>query len=593
MRRFKGASPLRLRRGGVIVQVGVMSTIILGMGALAIDVGAMYTTQTELQAAADSAALAAAQRLMGDDGGAAPVDVARDAAVEYAGLNKVDGSYAGLAAGSDVEFGRAQVGSNGRWQFTPVSGGFDCVRVTVRKSADSPNGALAMTFANIFGVAQKDLWARATAMLIPRDIAVVCDLSGSMGDDSNAIKVTRTDGGYTNARDIWAALNGPESPRPYEPAPETSSPYAGDTGPTFGLLNTWGSPLLPGYNGASDAGLVFIQKTKNVSGAALTKLTSSLTSRGYTSAERAALLTGVTSSGNDSNSSRWQNRAGVCLNLATWRSGKAGSVQGSGGDGDNLVEDSEVSWVAKPSFAVNWVWKDFIDFPQTTHFPSGSSGFRYRYGLKTFVDFLLVERRSYNETNVMWQTPEQPLRAVKDAVQVLSNTIVALDSPDHMSLESFATTAVHEVNLSEDMQAVPTRLYQRQSAHFNDTTNIGGGIVKGINELESPRARDAAKKIIVLLSDGVPNIDENGNYDGGGGPGRAYALAMADVAADKNIAIYAVSVGYGADRPLMQAIANATYGQEFYAQGSPDEYTEQLEDIFRSLGGRRPVALIQ
>ena len=47
-----------LRRGGVIVQVAVMMTVVMGMGALAIDVGAMYTAKTELQAAADLAALA-------------------------------------------------------------------------------------------------------------------------------------------------------------------------------------------------------------------------------------------------------------------------------------------------------------------------------------------------------------------------------------------------------------------------------------------------------------------------------------------------------------------------------------------------------
>ena len=34
-------------------------------------------------------------------------------------------------------------------------------------------------------------------------------------------------------------------------------------------------------------------------------------------------------------------------------------------------------------------------------------------------------------------------------------------------------------------------------------------------------------------------------------------------------------------------------GQEFYAVGSPEEYTEQLQDIFRAIGGKRPVALIE
>ena len=44
---------------------------------------------------------------------------------------------------------------------------------------------------------------------------------------------------------------------------------------------------------------------------------------------------------------------------------------------------------------------------------------------------------------------------------------------------------------------------------------------------------------------------------------------------------------------LMQEIATIGGGQEFYAVGNPEEYTEQLELIFRSLGGERPVALIE
>lgn len=581
MKRFLGANR-RVRRGAVVVQVAVMSTVILGMGALAIDVGSMYATQTELQAAADSAALAAAQRLMGDDSGVSPTTLARETASEYAAMHKVAGYNATLEA-SDVELGRAQ-SAGGRWEFSPAAGGFDCVRVLVRKTENSPNGALSLGFANIFGVGKKDLWARATAMLIPRDIAVVIDLSGSMTDDSVPTSWNRSDGGYCNARDIWCALNGPESPRPYEPAAETASAYASDTGPVYGIMTQWGSPLLPGsYNASSDAGLIQIQNKTNASGSALSTLTSSLTTRGYNTAERQALLTKVTTSGNDNDSARQRNRIGVCLGLATWRSGKAGSTMGSGGDGDDLVETGEVTWTSRPSYAANWQWSDFVGYMQ-----SNGGTFRYRYGPKSLTQFILADRRMYSETNNLWQTPEQPLRAVKDAVQTLADTITAMDSPDHLSLESFATTSVHEVNLTDNLQSIPTRLYQRQAGHFNETTNIGGGLQKGIAELKSGRARAAAKKMIVLMSDGVPNIDENGNYDSAGGPGRAWALAQADIAADEGFTVYAVSVGVGADRPLMQSIAATTFGQEFYAAGSPEEYAQELERIFRSLGGRRP-----
>jgi len=68
---------------------------------------------------------------------------------------------------------------------------------------------------------------------------------------------------------------------------------------------------------------------------------------------------------------------------------------------------------------------------------------------------------------------------------------------------------------------------------------------------------------------------------------------VAQMAADEGFRVYTVSVGYNVDRELLQEIATIGNGQEFYAAGNPDEYTDQLEMIFRALGGKRPVALIE
>lgn len=587
MIRYGPTRNTRLRRGGVVVQVAVMSTVIMGMGALAIDVGAMYTAKVELQAAADSAALAAATMLMGDDTGYSPEALARQVAQDYASLNEANGKPIDLSQ-DDVELGRAEYNpSSNRFEFVPTSGGYDAVKITTRLSDGNASGALAMTFANVFGVSKKEMWADAVATLIPRDIAVVIDLSGSMNFDSQTMYWNRNDGGYSNLRDIWAALDGPAPSRPYEPGSELETEYASDSGPTYGNMDQWGNPLLPGsYSASSDPGLVYIRKGQNSSSSTFS---SKLSAAGYNNHERAALLDGYP---NDNSTSRWRNRAGVLLGLATWRSGKSGSTMGSGGDGDNYIEDWEVTWAPVPDFA-SWRWRDYIDFGNGRNYRYGSSSytqFRYRYGLKTLTDFMLRYEPTYNDTNVLWQTPEQPLQAVKDAVQVLTNTIEALDSPDQMSLESFGTTSRHEENLTHDVQDISSKLYERQAAHINGNTNIGGGMWRGINELSSSRARGAARKVMVVMSDGVANINESGSYTTSGGG--AYALAAADECADRDIIVYAVSVGYGVDRALMQEIANKTNGQEFYASGSPEEYTEQLEAIFRSLGGKRPVALI-
>ncbi len=731
-RRLRPSVPGRFRRrAGVVVQVAVMSTLIMGFGALAVDVGVMYSAKAELQTAADSAALAAAASLSPEDG-SDPVEMARQRAAEYAGRHRVYGDQVQLNPYSDVELGKAVYNpATDKFEFQPTDSNHDAVRITVRRTEDSAGGPIPLMFANIMGVAEKELWARASAVLIPRDIAVVIDLSNSMCWDSQLRFWNRTDGGYSNLRDVWAALDGPAPEHPYLPGSELDTEYADDTGPSFGQMNEWGDPLIPGaYDVATDPGLVYLPRgvkwlddlhSENVleewpasranemllaggynvwerwalltnecagyltppetnalgftsrviweAGAtgSTDKITVYLTSGAGSSAlsnfqiavPSAALATALATASSQyghpvsiinpdphtglvgikfeetdlgengvvetewfsfhvprytvystevacksgpawatvthnyqavdkSNTTRWRLRVGAVLGVNVWHSGMAGGYVGNG-DG-TIDSDAEVTWAAAPDFAINWNWKTYIDNGGYTN----PSQFRYRYGLKTFTDFLLEKQPQSNQTDGLWATPEQPLRATKDAVQTMVNVITALDSLDHLSLEIFATTARHQVNLTDDLQAVADSLYTKQSGHWDRSTNMGGGIQKAIEELRSVRARAASAKVIVLMSDGVPNVTETGaSVADGDWRAKQYALSMAQMAADEGMCIYAVSVGYSVDRDLMQQIATLAHGQEFYAAGSPEEYTEQLEDIFRALGGKRPVALIE
>lgn len=582
-------------RGGVVVQVALFSTVMVGMGALAIDVGAMYTTRTELQAAVDAAALAAASNLVGD-GVDDPRTMAILAADEFARRNSVLRRHVGIDADRDIEFGSAAYdGARQRFTFRPGGQNFDAVRVTVRRTANSQGGALQLTFAQLFGYRSKDLWASATAVLIPRDIAVVIDLSGSMNDDSEFYHYRRyrgddgswRDGIQINLRDIWCALNGPPPTYPYIPSSEGTSEYATDTGPTIGAMSVWGSEIIPEtYNPTTDPGLWYIPKSATCTS---TAARNSLQSRGYTNDEINVLCSGSS----DGNATHFRNRSAVICGLASWNSGRSGGR--AGGDGDALVENGELVWIGYPDFRVNWTWADYVTYMQSssTAMYSANSAFRYRYGLKTFTNFLLENRPRANQTR-LWGTPEQPLQAVKDAVQAMINVIEALDSMDHVSLEVFAQTSRHEVNLTDNLQLVPTRLNGRQAAHYDSVTNIAGGMNQAIIELTSTRARSAAKKVMVLMSDGKPNVDSNGDYAGEDSPVVIqWCLDVAQNAANAGIQIYTVSVGGDADPELMAQIAEITGGQHFHAEGTPEEYRDQLEMIFRTLGGRRPVALIQ
>lgn len=575
----------RARRATVVVYTAICMTVVMGMAALAVDIGALYQAQAELQRTADGAALAAAGQLIAE--GVEDHELAAlDAAAGVAERNQVLRGSADLNLERDVEFGRATYSeATGRYTFQPGGAYYDAVRVTVRRTQGSPGGPIELMFARFLGHDTRGLEARAAAVLVPRDIAVVIDLSGSMSYDSELRYWNRGDGGYPNTRDIWCALDGPEPERPYLPGSETETEYADDLGPTIGAMSEWGSPLFPTtYAASTDPGLWYIQKGSATSDP---NLLSDLSARGYNTAEINALK----KKDSDSSGNAFRNRAAVMLGLANWRSGKAGACYpGTPSNGDDVVNDNELIWIAYPPYRVNWTWYDFIDYVQGSSI--SNTTFRYRYGLKTYVDFLLQAKRQYSQTNILWATPQQPLRAVKDAVQALVDVVTALDSQDHLSLEVFATGSRHEVDLSADLQSIADRLYDLQAAHYDTgQTSIGAGLSRAISELTSERSRPNAHKVILLMSDGVPNTDENGNSNTAAA--RQYALDMADRAVEEHIRIYSISVGYAADRPLMQEIAAKAFGREDYAAGNPEEYTEQLNLIFRTLGGRRQVALIE
>ena len=214
---------------------------------------------------------------------------------------------------NDVQFGKAIYNAAlGRFTFQGGGDVFDAVKVTARRSGDN---AVMMTFAQTLGSSSANIAASAVATLVPRDIVVVIDLSNSMCYDSQLRYYNRSDGGYSNLRDIWAALDGAEPSRPYIPGSELETEYASDTGPTFGKMTEWGDPLLPGYNPTNDEGLYYIRPGYTTTEG---ELVSALATRGYNAAEINALVNGPY----DSQSTSFRNRTAVLLGLAEWHSGK-------------------------------------------------------------------------------------------------------------------------------------------------------------------------------------------------------------------------------------------------------------------------------
>ncbi len=613
---MNGFKSIYRRRGAVAVQVAVSMSAIVGFAALTIDVGVIYNAKTDLQRTADAAALAASSKLASFDEGE-PMTLARAEANRIVQANLVLNEQVQLAD-ADIEFGRAVYNDeSGSYDFEPTSDYPDAVRVVMRKTAGSSNGALQLYFARIFGKQSTDVEAEAVAMMVPRDIAIVADLSSSHTDDSELKNFKNTD---INLFDVWEALpiargtwgigdgvnpyqiGDPGNPPP-PPGAFPGGPGNGGTdpgvlgtgevaGPTFGLMYYWGDSITQSYEPADDPSLRYYKKNRDWYN---NDLEDWYVDAGYSDNEIDALM----SNDYDGNGA-WEERVAVALGLARWDSGKDGGLwesipanQRKNGNGNGWVGGGELTWLVDYPFEQG-SWVDYISFAgkSSSGAAQADSDFRYRFGLKTFTNYLLESRESHAETSDLANVPTQPMQAVKDAVTHMADLIETLDTDDRLSLEIYGQTARHEIDLTDDYESVKNRLNEMQAGHYDAWTNMGGGITRGTEELTSVRARRTARKVMIVLTDGKANVAANGNTgDYTNGP--IYARQMAEVAADQGIRIFAVSVGSDSDSSLMDQIAEIGRGEHFHAEGSIDAYSVQLENIFKKLGGTRPVELIR
>lgn len=646
MYRFWMKKP-RTRRATVLIQAVIFGSLVgLGVAALAVDTGLMFSARQELQSGADSAALAAASQLGAMDN---PTGLARQQATDFALNNTVMGKATNLNAQADVTFGHAVLNGE-KYEFIAGGSPTDAVRVNLKRDSTVSDGPVSLLFAKTFGMNGADLHASAVAMLVPRDMAMVVDLSGSMNDDSEfrhsknfPSETTGTRPAVQiNLKDIWCALpankgtagihNGANPAAPVSPPvvpvggenqpgtgtgkpqkvtgnPGLSIEVSGSTapaGPRWGWMTGWGSEITIGsYNSSSDVGLYYIPKGSTCTN---TDVVANLTECGYSSTERNVL----TSGSNDTNSTHYHNRIKVLLGLAGWKSNKSGGKYSGTTSGDNILDNNEMMQSIPYPFPQG-SWDAYVDYvtKSNSQMASIDSNLRYRYGIKTFVNYLLEdpETETHAGTPQLANTPEMPLQSVKDAVQTLVDEVIALDSDDHLSLELFAQYGSHAVNLTVPstghnlttlLQTIPSTLKTYQSAHVTSLTNIGAGFDQGITELTSVRARAAAAKYIILLTDGKPNVNKNNQSVGNNAASAiSWVNDRADYAKSLGFTIFTIGVGADVDHTLL---TNAATSQEhyFFADSAPDptngnkpKYIKQLKEIFKTIGGKRTVRLIQ
>jgi hypothetical protein len=155
------------RRGGSALFYLVFAlTALVALTSLAVDLGRVQLAKSELRAAADAAARAAAARL-GTGGAAAEV---RSQAVTWARYNVVDGGRSVELENSDIEIGNWDPTRTPK--FSTTGSGTPAVRVNAYLTA-SRNTAIPLAFASIIGFKSCDVTAVSVATCTTHGYAVV------------------------------------------------------------------------------------------------------------------------------------------------------------------------------------------------------------------------------------------------------------------------------------------------------------------------------------------------------------------------------------------------------------------------------------
>ncbi|MES2791546.1 MAG: pilus assembly protein TadG-related protein [Planctomycetota bacterium] len=612
----------RGRKGVIVVYAAIMMVVIFGFAAFAIDVGYMALTVDQLQNAADASALAGAMRMRD---GAATV---RSAARDIASRNFL-GKQAISITDSDIELGVYDLGTHA---FTVNETAANSVRVTTRVT-NKP-----LFFAPVIGTRTFNSSAKAIAIINPRDIVFCIDLSGSMNDDTEPAWATETidaayaGQGYGNVG--TTLMNNLYSDLGFGTYPGTSE----SIGQTLSVANSSASY----YNMQIDGGPLTktsIATTYRISSSdsAATRKTKTYNWIIENQIKRLIPNARPTPSSTDSTSRAYWT---TYLDYVIYPYSKSGTAYPPSQDSDRITG---------------------LNNPNTANYPNTASTLPDKYqnmiGYRTYVQFLMDFGRERTPTvdnstnsatsltkteismaNTAWcrkvtentaagnfsfPPREQPMHAVRRAVIAAlkvvedQNQALAPDWSDFVSIVTFDAIDSYHAPILQQALTKDYRTTMQKAANLQIVADIGSstatenGIIMARNHLKTVAQGGAGRtytnKVIILLTDGVPNINSSSNstvsnyisanpstnYYSSTSGNLPYNSVLMQSAQSKNTAqIFPIGTGLGADYDFLDRAARlngtAKNNQAPRGTGNPASYEATLTQIFQDIikGGR-------
>lgn len=564
------------RHGAILVLAAVLMVVLLGFVAMTVDHGFIQLTRTQLQCAADAAALSGAMELSGTDDPAvvranANREIVKTAAMYRAG----DRASVTIDPAADVTFGKLVW--NGNSQNYSIQWGVDATPYNVvkvramRTTSAGGDDRLPLFFAPAIGTDNANVGAEAIATFQPRDIMVVLDFSGSMNDDSclGAINRLGRAAVESNLQTMWTQLGSPVYGNlTFTPKHAT-------------LKGRAASGTIPHIDVTYKRSSVVVASTLALK---TVKLKFSNGSTQTFSGLSGLLGTYAGSGGN----------AGKDITNCWVISGSNASLS-SGNSGEQfdftLANIKTALGLTSPYPYPGGSWDEYIQEVQKSSSSIKTAGYRDMFGYLTWLEYLQTKRYSAADTPDLWKTSEQPVGVMKDAVGEFTDYLVEMEAEDYVGLSIYthtnSTGAILEHGLSKNLDQVKTTTQHRQAGHYKSGTNISAGMTIGRNELVQ-HARPRSSRLMVLMTDG------EANEPGDAATAKAAVITEANLAKANKIKILTISLGLGADTSLMQQVADITGGVHFNVPGGSSiaAVESQLHTVFREIANSRTLKLI-
>ena len=171
---------------------------------------------------------------------------------------------------------------------------------------------------------------------------------------------------------------------------------------------------------------------------------------------------------------------------------------------------------------------------------------------------------------------------------------------DKIGLASYSSQASHNEALTSSFSTVRNEM---DGLSPNGGTNIAHGLALGRQILDGAGKRANAVRVIVLLTDGVANTYCGSSSYGSGsayngtscsGPNSSVSTAVtharneADRAANGDIIIFTIGLGYAVDGAFLEDIADRGDGTYYFAPTAA-----QLDEAFESIAEQTHIALVR